>query len=80
MKTLIGLVATDRRPVLFDGQDLAKLTLRRTDRHARRFGFVFQNAALFDSMTIVQNVAFPLRQHEHSSAEEIRRSGDAAAG
>ena len=37
-----------------------------------RFGFVFQNAALFDSMTIGQNVAFPLRQHGRFSSDQIR--------
>ena len=38
-----------------------------------RFGFLFQQAALFDSMTIAQNVAFPLRQHTRKPADEIRR-------
>ena len=56
---------------MFDGQDLARLGERALTRERIRFGFVFQQAALFDSMTIAQNVAFPLRQHTRKSAAEI---------
>ena len=56
---------------MFDGQDLAHLSERALTRQRIRFGFVFQQAALFDSMTIAQNVAFPLRQHTRKSAAEM---------
>ncbi|WP_164102652.1 ABC transporter ATP-binding protein [Candidatus Laterigemmans baculatus] len=71
MKTLIGLVKPTSGRVLFDGNDLSSLNYAALTETRRRLGFVFQNAALFDSMTIFQNVAFPLRQHEQLSPEEI---------
>jgi phospholipid/cholesterol/gamma-HCH transport system ATP-binding protein len=72
MKVIIGLVRPTTGTVLFDGQDLSTLNDRDLTQQRIRFGFVFQNAALFDSMTIGQNVAFPLRQHAKLSDKEIR--------
>ncbi len=72
MKTLIGLVRPTRGQVLFDGHDLSKQNDKELTSLRTRYGFVFQNAALFDSMTIGQNVAFPLRQHAKLSDEEVR--------
>lgn len=72
MKVIIGLVNPTAGTVLFDGQDLSTLNDRDLTQQRIRFGFVFQNAALFDSMTIGQNVAFPLRQHAKLSDAEIR--------
>jgi len=73
LKTLIGLLRPSRGAVFFDGRNLAQLGERELTRQRIRFGFVFQQAALFDSMTIGQNVAFPLRQHTRKSETEIRR-------
>ena len=73
LKTIIGLLRPTRGAVHFDGRDLAALGERELTRQRIRFGFLFQQAALFDSMTISQNVAFPLRQHSRKSPEEIRR-------
>lgn len=72
MKSLIGLVKPTLGRVLFDGQDMTKLSDRELTKQRTRFGFVFQMAALFDSMTIGQNVAFPLKEHTKKSREEIR--------
>lgn len=72
MKTLIGLVTPTRGEVRFEGQDLAELDDRALSQLRLRYGFVFQNAALFDSMTIAQNIAFPLKQEGRWSANEIR--------
>ncbi len=72
LKNMIGLVTPTAGSVLFDGQDLAKLSDAELTRERTRYGFVFQQAALFDSMTIGQNVAFPLRQHRKLSSNEIR--------
>ncbi len=72
MKTLIGLVTPTRGQVLFEGQDLADLDDRELSQLRLRYGFVFQNAALFDSMTIAQNIAFPLKQEGRWSPGEIR--------
>ncbi|HVX11423.1 MAG TPA: ABC transporter ATP-binding protein [Pirellulales bacterium] len=72
MKTFIGLVHPTKGTVTFDGHDLAKLDEQELNQQRIRFGFVFQQAALFDSMTVAQNVAFPLRQHGNHSDEEVR--------
>ena len=72
MKSIIGLVHPTLGQVKFDGEDINKLNDRQLSLVRLRFGFVFQNAALFDSMTIGQNVAFPLRQHGRFSDEQIR--------
>jgi phospholipid/cholesterol/gamma-HCH transport system ATP-binding protein len=71
LKTFIGLLHPTRGSVLFEGQDLARLGERALTRERTRFGFVFQQAALFDSMTIAQNIAFPLRQHTRKTAAEM---------
>jgi phospholipid/cholesterol/gamma-HCH transport system ATP-binding protein len=73
LKTLIGLIAPTSGTVMFDGRELSHLDDRELTRQRKRFGFVFQNAALFDSMTIGQNVAFPLRQHTSKGDDEVRQ-------
>lgn len=73
LKTLIGLVRPTEGQVLFDQHDLMKLNEAELTQQRTRFGFVFQNAALFDSLTVGQNVAFPLRQHRRESQAEIQR-------
>jgi phospholipid/cholesterol/gamma-HCH transport system ATP-binding protein len=72
LKTTIGLTPPTRGKVMFDEQDLSTLDSRELARTRVKFGFVFQNAALFDSMTIGQNVAFPLRQQGGVSEQEVR--------
>ena len=72
MKSIIGLVQPTRGRVYFDSNDLNQMSDRELSHLRLRFGFVFQNAALFDSMTIGQNVAFPLRQHGRFSNAQIR--------
>ncbi len=72
MKSIIGLVEPTFGEVYFDDQNINRLNDRRLSLLRLRFGFVFQNAALFDSMTIGQNVAFPLRQHGRFSSDQIR--------
>ncbi len=72
MKLVIGLVQPTQGAVYFDGQDLSKLSEKQISEQRQRYGFVFQNAALFDSMTVGQNVAFPLRQHQNLPDNEIR--------
>ncbi len=72
MKSLIGLIKPTQGVVRFNEQDINRLNERQISRLRLRFGFVFQNAALFDSMTIGQNVAFPMRQHGRYSPAEIR--------
>ena len=63
LKSLVGLLPASSGNVFFDGCDLRTLSDRELTKLRKRFGFVFQNAALFDSMSIEQNIAFPLAQH-----------------
>jgi phospholipid/cholesterol/gamma-HCH transport system ATP-binding protein len=72
MKTLIGLVTPTSGQVLFECHDLTELDDRELSQLRLRYGFVFQNAALFDSMTIAQNIAFLLKQEGRWTASEIR--------
>jgi phospholipid/cholesterol/gamma-HCH transport system ATP-binding protein len=71
LKTLIGLLPPTSGRVLFDGKPLAEMSEGELAKQRTRYGFVFQQAALFDSMTIAENVAFPLRQHTNRSTPEI---------
>lgn len=72
LKSLIGLVRPTEGKVYFDGQDINELDEKSLTQLRIRMGFVFQNAALFDSMTVGQNIAFPLREHTHSPLGRIR--------
>jgi phospholipid/cholesterol/gamma-HCH transport system ATP-binding protein len=74
LKTLIGLIRPTGGTVRFDGNDIHRLSDRELTRQRIRFGFVFQGAALFDSMTIAQNVAFPLREHRRMTPGEIHQT------
>jgi len=73
LKHLIGLMRPDAGTVLIDGEDLAPMDERQLLRVRRKFGMVFQGAALFDSMSVAENVAFGLRRHEHLTEAEIAR-------
>jgi phospholipid/cholesterol/gamma-HCH transport system ATP-binding protein len=74
LKSIIGLVRPTAGRVEFDGKDLSSLSDLELTRQRMRFGFLFQQAALFDSMTVGQNVAFPLKEHSDKSEAEIRRT------
>jgi len=67
LKTMIALLRPTSGAVYFDGQNLSELSEQELTRQRTRFGFLFQHAALFDSMTVAQNVGFPLRQHTNKS-------------
>ena len=74
LKSIIALISPSQGDVFFDGRNLARLDQRELTRQRIRFGFLFQQAALFDSMTVAQNVAFPLRQHTAKKEPEIRET------
>lgn len=74
LKTLIRLIVPTQGEVCFDGQNLADLPEKELTQQRIRCGYVFQNAALFDSMTIGQNVAFPLRQHTNCGDSEVQEA------
>jgi phospholipid/cholesterol/gamma-HCH transport system ATP-binding protein len=73
LKHFIGLLHPDSGQVLIDGEDIAPMTERQLLRIRGRFGMLFQGAALFDSMTVAENIAFGLRRHGKLPAEEIAK-------
>jgi len=72
LKHLLGLLRPDAGAVLVDGTDITRLRGRALDRVRERYGVVFQGGALFDSMSVFENVAFPLREKSRRSDAEIR--------
>ncbi len=72
LKHIMGLLRPDRGRVLVDGVDLRTLSPHALLELRKRFGMCFQNAALFDSLSVGENVAFPLREHSDFTKEEIR--------
>jgi phospholipid/cholesterol/gamma-HCH transport system ATP-binding protein len=72
LKHIIGLMRPDRGRVLVHGVDIARATGAALTQVRRRMGFLFQNAALFDSITVGENVAFPLRRHTTWKDARIR--------
>ena len=71
MKHVMGLFKPDRGEVIVDGQNVSVMTRQELAVFRQRMGMVFQNAALFDSMTVGDNVAFPLREHSDLSEAAI---------
>jgi phospholipid/cholesterol/gamma-HCH transport system ATP-binding protein len=72
LKHIIGLVRPDRGRVLVGGREVSSLEGQALSAVRRGVGFLFQNAALFDSISVGENVAFPLRRHTRLRDEEIR--------
>ncbi|MDQ7032705.1 MAG: ABC transporter ATP-binding protein [Desulfonauticus sp.] len=72
LKHIIGLLKPDRGQVLVNGQDIVPLKEQELARVRRKFGMLFQEAALFDSLTVFENVAFPLQEHTKKSFKEIK--------
>jgi len=72
LKHIAGMFQPDEGRVLVDGNDMREIRGRKLEKLRRRFGFVFQNGALFDSLTVYDNVAFPLREKSKLSEKEIR--------
>ena len=72
LKHIIGLMRPDRGRVVIDGQDIGAMREAEINRVRRRFGMAFQEGALFDSMSVFENIAFPLRRHTKMTEAEIR--------
>src|SRR5712692_8276270 len=71
MKHIMGLFKPDKGRVIVDGQDVSKMGRQELSTFRERMGMVFQSSALFDSMTVGDNVAFPLREHSKLTEKEI---------
>lgn len=73
LKLIIGLLKPTSGEVMVNGKDMARLSEAELNHERRHMGFVFQYSALFDSMTVKENVAFGLRMHTKMGEEEIDR-------
>ena len=73
MKILIGLAKPTRGRIFLDGEDIVPLGESKMNKVRRKMGMVFQYSALLDSMNVLDNVAFPLREHTRLREREIRR-------
>lgn len=71
LKHLIGLIKPDSGEIWVDGVDITKLNERDLNEIRRKYGMLFQEAALFDSMNVYDNVAFPVREHTKKPEREI---------
>jgi phospholipid/cholesterol/gamma-HCH transport system ATP-binding protein len=77
LKLLIGLTKPDAGQVLIGGEDITVMEERELIRVRHQFGMLFQGAALFDSMTVAENIGFPLRRHQLSTGELARKVAEA---
>ncbi len=72
LKSVMGLVQPEAGSILIDGTDMVRATEAMRLEMRKRFGVLFQDGALFGSMNVYDNVAFPLREHTRKSETEIR--------
>ena len=73
MKHFIGLLSPDEGEVIVEGETISNMSERQLGKIRRKMGMMFQNGALFDSMTVGQNIAFPLRQGGEKDEERIEK-------
>ena len=76
LKIITGLMAADSGEIWFDGTEISGLKGKKINNLRRKIGMLFQSAALFDSMTVAENVAFMLDQHTDLDKREMRRVVD----
>ena len=73
LKHIVGIIKPDRGQVLIDGEDIGQSRGSALEELRRKFGFLFQGGALFDSINVFDNVAFPLREKTQMDRENIRQ-------
>lgn len=76
IKHIIGLIRPDSGQIIVDGVDITNLNDKKLNEVRKKFGMLFQDAALFDSMTVGENIAFPLKEHTRLSIKEINKIVD----
>ena len=74
LRHMLGLEAPDTGRVLVEEEDITELPEEELYRIRKKFGMLFQSGALFDSMTVFENVAYPLREHTDMSESDIERA------
>jgi phospholipid/cholesterol/gamma-HCH transport system ATP-binding protein len=72
LKHIVGIMKPDRGKILIDGEDISTSRGSALERLRKKFGFLFQGGALFDSINVFENVAFPLQEKTHMEKEKIR--------
>ncbi len=72
LKLIIGLQKPDSGSILIHGQDITRLDLDAMNEIRKKMGFLFQHAALYDSLTVEQNIAFPLKRHTKMTESQQR--------
>jgi phospholipid/cholesterol/gamma-HCH transport system ATP-binding protein len=73
LKLILRLLVPEKGRVLVDGDDITNLSFEEALQVRQKMGMVFQGAALFDSLTVFENVAYPLREHTDMSEEDIEK-------
>ncbi|MBW2108368.1 MAG: ATP-binding cassette domain-containing protein [Deltaproteobacteria bacterium] len=73
LKHIIGLMEPDSGQILFEGHPVSKMTKQERKSLKRKFSYMFQNTALFDSMTVYENIALPLKETTRLEDKEVRR-------
>lgn len=76
LKIIAGLISADSGEIWFDGTEISSLNRKKMNSLRRRIGMLFQSAALFDSMSVAENVAFMLDRHTDLDKQEIRQIVD----
>ena len=76
LKIITGLMSADSGEIWFDGTEISSLKRRKMNLLRRKVGMLFQSSALFDSMTVAENVAFMLDQHTDLDKREMRKIVD----
>ncbi len=76
LKIITGLMSADSGEIWFDGTEISSLNGKKINNLRRKIGMLFQSAALFDSMTVAENVAFMLDQHTDLDKREMRKVVD----
>ncbi len=71
LKMIVGLIKPDKGSIIVDGKEVISMTYRGLRLHRMKFGFLFQGAALLDSLTVGENVALPLRYHRRKKVTDI---------
>ena len=71
LRSIIGLEKPDNGEIFFEGQDISKISERKLTHVRTKIGYVFQNGALFDSLTVEENLSYPLKEHTSLSDEKI---------
>jgi len=76
MKSIIGLIIPDEGTILYNDRNILKMNKRELNELRREMGMLFQGSALFDSMTVLENVMFPLDMFSSMTAKERRKRAD----